>query len=410
MPRWLQRYGDPFLIRSFNGDVVVCTDAELIKAIFKGRPDGYEAFGGDAVRPLTGDASVLVTQGRTHTRQRKLLMPPFHGERMRAYAQIMLERARDEFEEVLGARTSFVHLAERISLRVIIRAVFGVSSEAREQEFSDAILEFSSSFHPTFSFMSFVQRGWFPPWRRFVRTRARFEALMDEEIERARAEAGREDILTLLVEAVDEEGEGMGDAEIKSQLLTLLFAGYETTALTLAWAVDEFYRRPTVLGRIREEVDALEDPNDGLGYTQLPYLDAAIKETLRLHPVITEVLRLLDADMTLGDRTLPRGMAVSASILLAHLDPGRYDDPTAFHPDRFLERKYGPFDFLPFGGGHRRCIGAAFSTFEMQISLGMLLRDYDVTLHDTALPAAVRKNLVMGPDSEVPVTIQRRAG
>jgi cytochrome P450 family 110 len=409
MPRWLADFGDPFLIRSFNGDVVVGVRSEYIKTIFQGLPANYSPFGANAIRPLTGAASLFATRGAQHTRDRKLLMPPFHGDRMRAYAEVMRASAEDVFCDLCDKpEASFARASERISLAVIIRAVFGVTDPEEERAFGDAIISFAEAFHPTFSFMEFLQRPWFPPWRRFSAAKQRYNDLMDERIERSRVGPDSEDILRMLVTAVDEHGVGMTAEEIKSQLITILFAGYETTALTMSWMIDEIWRNPEVLERLRAEVETLPDEGPALAYTKLPYLQAVIKETLRLHPVVTEVLRKLDQPLQLGPHLLPAGKAVSASILLAHLDEERFPAPHAFKPERFLGRAYGPFDYLPFGGGHRRCIGAAFSTFEMQISMGLLVRNYDVSLHEDAPPRPTRKNLAMAPASTIPITLRRR--
>ncbi|MGB1699535.1 MAG: cytochrome P450 [Nannocystaceae bacterium] len=409
MPRWLDAYGDPFLIRSFNGDVVVGVRPEYIKTIFKGLPANYSPFAAGAIQPLTGEASLFATQGTQHTRDRKLLMPPFHGDRMRAYAEVMQTSAQGVFDGLCDApESSFARAAERISLAVILRAVFGVTTPEDERTFGEAILNFANAFHPTFSFMEFLQRPWFPPWRKFSAMKRRYSELMDGRIEHAKQTPGTEDILRMLVEARDEDGVAMTSDEIKSQLITILFAGYETTAITMSWMIDDIWRRPEVLEKLRVEVDGLPDDAPAIAYTKLPYLDAVIKETLRLHPVVTEILRKLNAPLQLGEHLLPEGKAVSASILLAHLDPERFPEPLEYRPDRFVERKYGPFDYLPFGGGHRRCIGAAFSSFEMQISMGLLARNYDVVLHDSAPPRPIRRNLALAPKSDIPVTLTRR--
>jgi cytochrome P450 len=321
----------------------------------------------------------------------------------------MRTSAEDTFRDLCNQpAASFARASERISLAVIIRAVFGVTNPEDEKVFGDAILNFAGAFHPTFSFMEFLQRSWFPPWRRFSAAKQRYNELMDERIQRSRVGPDTEDILRMLVTAVDEDGVGMTADEIKSQLITILFAGYETTAITMSWMLDEIWRNPHVLQRLRAEVDPLPDDGPAIAYTKLPYLQAVIKETLRLHPVVTEVLRKIEQPLQLGPHLLPAGKAVSASILLAHLDEQRFPTPHEFKPERFLDRSYSPFDYLPFGGGHRRCIGAAFSTFEMQISMGLLVRNYDVTLHDEAPPRPTRKNLAMAPASTIPVTLHRR--
>jgi cytochrome P450 len=200
----------------------------------------------------------------------------------------------------------------------------------------------------------------------------------------------------------------MSDADIRDELRTLVVAGHETTAMTLAFLVDRLFRSPAQVARAREEASAAAGgPSAALA--ALTYLDAVVKETLRVRPIVTEAMRTLRAPLQLGEVEVPEGMHVGASVVLAHYDPARFDEPHTFRPERFLERTYGPTDFFPFGGGHRRCIGAAFADMELRIITATLLAGFDVTLGDRELAPPVRRNLTMGPKGGVPVRLTRLA-
>jgi cytochrome P450 len=214
----------------------------------------------------------------------------------------------------------------------------------------------------------------------------------------------------MLLEARDEAGEPMGDQELRDQMYTLLMAGHETTATSLAWAIYHVLTRPDVLERIRAELADVVGggPIEPSHVGRLPYIDAVIKETARLTPVITDTGRLLRVPMRLGDRDLPAGVIAMASIYLAHRRPDLWTDPDRFDPDRFLDSRTSPYVFLPFGGGERRCIGAAFANYEMKIVLAQLLSRVDLRLRDGYRPRPLKRAVTVGPSGGVPVSLTRR--
>jgi len=407
LPQWQRRFGDPFTIPTMNGTVVMTGDPKLVKEIFAGDPDTFAPFAAQALGPTLGQASLLALHEPRHMQHRKLLMPPFHGERMRAYAEIMASVAERRLAEVAGApRFLALELGQSISLEIIVRAVFGAQDDARAQQLASAVLGLIHDSSPLLFFMPFLQRdfGGFGPWARFRRRYEVLDRMLQEQIEHARAHEGV-DICSLLVRARYEDGAPMSDSDIRDELRTLLFAGHETTAITMAWVLDHVHRQPTVLARLRDEIAGVRDPAD---YPKQPYLDAVCKEAMRIYPIVTEVLRVCVKPFRLGELAIPPGVAVSAAVLLVHRREDLYPDPLTFRPERFLERRFAPHEYLPFGGGHRRCIGAAFASFEMAIVIGTALSRLDFELLDDRAPRPVRRNITMAPSGDVPLRAKTR--
>lgn len=420
MPGWFRRYGDPVLLPTINGDVVMTAKPELVKQIFAAPGSVYGTFAAKGTAALTGPRSLFQLRGEPHRRHRQLIMPSFHGSRMRAYAADMQEITRDVIGSAVGAtgssgRVELHGLTQRISLEIILRTVFGVQDPARVKAFSEAIQRLVAAANPLFLFMPFLQRAplGLGPWAKFRRAYDRLEQLLCEQlaITRARHQDGNagEDVLSMLLQARDESGDHLEDEEIRDELRTLLFAGHETTAIALCWAVDAVGRHPAVAERLAAELASLPgqpDPGaDAEALAKLPYLEAVCNESLRLYPIVTENLRGLHEPLELGGYSLRPPTAVSASILGVHMSPELYPEPEEFRPERFLERKYGPHEFLPFGGGHRRCIGAAFAGFELRIVLGTLLREFSLRLCNPHPPRPVRRNVTLAPEGGVPVII-----
>lgn len=412
LPRWLARYGDPFTIPTVNGTVVMTGDPALVKTIFAAPPSTYLPWGVDAVAPMLGPGSVLMLEGDRHTRERKLLMPPLHGERMRAHAQTMAEVARRHLAAADGAsRVIAMDLMQAISLEVIARAIFGAQNDAQARALEHAVLDMIAAASPMLFFMPFLQRDFagLGPWARFRRALAQLDGLLQERIDDARRHP-RADLCGLLVAARDEDGEAMRDADIRDELRTMLFAGHETTAITLAWIIDLLHRHPEWLARVQAEIDALGPAPDPIAYTNLPTLDLVCKEVMRLYPIVTEVLRKLREPLRLGECEVPAGIGVCAGILLVHRNEALYPEPEAFRPERFAERRFAPHEYLPFGGGDRRCLGAAFASFEMRIVLGCALARHRISLLDETPPRPVRRNLTLAPGGGVPIRVNDRAG
>jgi cytochrome P450 family 110 len=253
-------------------------------------------------------------------------------------------------------------------------------------------------------FFGALRRSFLPGWRRFVEGMDRLRAALQQQIDdrRAGGDAGA-DILGLMLAARDEAGQPMTDAEIQDELLTMIAAGHETTALSLAWAMFEIHRSPEVERTLGEEISALGPSPEPEALARLPYLGAVCDEAMRLRPVLGMAPRRLVRPFRLRGWDLSEGVSVAASIKLAHASPETYPEPEQFRPQRFLDRKPSPFEFLPFGGGSRRCLGAAFAAYEMRIVLGSLLAHHRFSLLSSAVPRMVRRNVTEGPEGGIPM-------
>ena len=370
------RFGDMFTIRiAHEGNWVMVSNPEVVKQVFTGDPKVFHAGEGNQIlRPILGDNSVLVLDEKPHIGQRRLLLPPFHGERMQGYEEAMTEIASREIESwPIGAPYKLRPRMQAITLEIIIETVFGVHERERTDPLRAALRDFLDLTTDPRFLLPVVLAG--PERIRrlpfFSRRIDRVDELIHREIaERRRAGdlAERDDILSMLVAAEHEDGSPMSDAEIRDELLTLLVAGHETTATALSWAVERLVRHPEKLERLRAEVLAGEDA----------YLTATIQETLRLRPVIVLVIRKLTEPVEIGGYELPAGARVTPSIHLVHRDPETYPEPDRFLPERFLERPPGTYTWIPFGGGVRRCLGAAFAQFEMAVVLRELVKRYEI--------------------------------
>ncbi len=408
--KWRDKYGDPFLIRAFNGTAAFTGDPKLIRQIFSANPDIFAPFAASSSASLVGPRSIFLLTGEAHKRERKLLMPPFHGERMRAYGDIIVEAARHHIATSCGGSpTKAIDLTQAISLEVIIRAVFGVQDDARVAAFTQAIRNLMGASHPILFFAPMFQRRFFGlgPYDKFIAAYELLDRLLQQQVEDTREHPG-EDILSMLLSARFEDGSPMPDSSIRDELRTLLFAGHETTAVALAWAIDQVHRTPGVLDRLQAELSDLGEHPSPEQLVRLPYLEGVCKETLRLYPILTEVLRLLVQPMQLGDYTMPAGTGVAASIALVHNREDLYPDPQAFKPERFIQRRFSPFEYLPFGGGMRRCIGAAFAMYELKLVLATLVSESTVELCQPQTPKPTRRGLTLAPEGGVPIRLTRR--
>jgi cytochrome P450 len=347
-------------------------------------------------------------------RQRKLLLPPFHGERMRLYGSIMQEATRRSIEQWPKNRPFALHpRMQGITLEIILRTVFGVDASDRT-ELRDELArllslgEFKISPLILYLISSRPHLEQRLPWRWLLAARERTDALIYEQI-RARRRAGEKnmgtDVLGLLLEARDEQGEPMTDVEIRDELVTALVAGHETTTTALCWAFERLLATPQVLARLLDEVRSVtkHDVPSPEDIAKLPYLDATVKEVLRLRPVVPIVGRVLKRRETIGGFDFEEGAYVGACIYLAHRNPATYPDPDAFRPERFLDAQPDPATWLPFGGGNRRCLGAAFAMYEMKVSLATILARATLELAQPAPIRIVRRAITFSPDRGVGV-------
>jgi cytochrome P450 len=372
---WLhRRYGDTFTVRILPAGrpLVLFSRPEHAKEIFAGDPAVFHAGKGNAILgPIMGEHSLLLQDGADHQRARKLLMPAFNGHALKCY-QGLVERVAAA--EVAGWRTGETFRAlERmnaLTLEVILTVVFGVTDESRLAALRPRV-------KATVEVGPSVLLGWgfpvlrrFGPWKRTVENAYALDALIYREIRERRLApdlAERTDVLSRLI-TVREGEDALDDTELRDQLVTLLLAGHETTATALAWALYELGRDRDQLRRARDAAVAGDDD----------WLEAVLKESMRVHPVIPMVVRTLQAPATVGGYDLPAGATVGPSIILGHRRPENHADPERFDPSRFVGRHPAPNTWIPFGGGVRRCIGAGFSLMEGVVVLRAVLTAYDV--------------------------------
>lgn len=422
-----KRYGDVYTVRdAVFGTQVLIADPELVRQIFTGDPAVYHA--GEANRALLmllGDRSVLLLDGPEHLRQRRLLLPPFHGERMTAYAGIMqtiAERAIDRWRE--GETFSLHPTMQKVTLDIILHTVFGLERGPRHDELSARLTTLFDRVQSPLGMLMMIpalQRdlGRLSPWAGFLRDRAAADAVLYAEIAERRAELAappstarprRDDVLSLLLEARDEQGEGLTDKDLRDELMTLLAAGHETTATAVCWAFERILDHPAIEVRLRAEIEAVA-PGRPLTPEDLPrleYLDATIKEVLRLRPVIPGVGRKLTAPIKLGRWDIPAGTLVVPSIYRIHRREDLYPDAERFDPDRFLGKKTDPYTFFPFGGGVRRCIGMAFALQEMKIVIAAVLRRSRLRLPRRGPLGVQLRSFVFAPKGGPKVVFERR--
>jgi len=407
MRRAHERYGDVFTLRFGHETLVFLAHPDHVKQVFTAKPDQVHAGEGNAILlPVVGANSVLLLDEKPHMRQRKLLLPPFHGERMQRYGELMTEIAEAEIARwPRGEPLELWPRMQAVTLEIIMRTVFGVEQGGRLDELRRVL---SRALHNVTSGIAMAAAALLGPERldrsKLLRREMEpIDRLLLDEIRHRRADPGvadRDDILSLLVQARHEDGAPMSEAELRDELVTLLVAGHETTATSLAWAVERLVRHPDALSRLREEV--MEGSDE--------YPDAVVKETLRLRPVLPIVVRRLTTPMEIGGHLIPAGASVAPCIYLIHRRAEVYPDPYAFRPERFIERPAGTYTWIPFGGGVRRCLGASFAEFEMKRVLAAIVTELDV---DAAAPGAEhvsRRAITLTPGSGARVVARQRKG
>ncbi|HZA59708.1 MAG TPA: cytochrome P450 [Solirubrobacterales bacterium] len=404
LERARRQFGDTFTLRAMPvGPMVFVSDPESLKTVFAADRVNTIAPGRNLVlAPLLGPDSLLLLEGDRHLGRRRLMLPPFHGERMRAYAEVMRDATLREMDGWRPGRPFRLHSSmQEITLEVIMLAVFGVGRRRRE-DLRRALLDILAAVRsPVTIGVTMPGVRELPRFRELRRRVAAADAVLAAEIAEHRSDPDldqRDDILSLLVAARDEDGEGMGDSELRDQLMTLLLAGHETTATALAWAFELLFGRPEAYRRLTAEI------REGDGGE---YLDAVIEETLRLRPVVPFVGRKLLKPMTLDGHELPVGTNVFCAIYLAHTNPATFQDPYAFMPERFLESPTETYSWIPFGGGTRRCLGATFAQFEMRVVLSSVLERVDLRSAGQGPQPMIRRNVTLAPRDGTPAVVER---
>jgi cytochrome P450 len=400
-----RRYGDVVTMSTlFDSRFVMVFEPELVKQIFKGPPEQLRAGEANALLgPILGERSVLLLDGSEHLRHRRLMLPAFHGQRMKAYDAIMrdaTDREIDSWPE--GEPFELLPSMQSLTLDVIMRAVFGVAEGQRYDDLRHALREMLRPISRPVGVMVLTMslsrfRG-NDTVRRFEELRERVDELIFDEIARRREVPDleeREDVFSTLLLARDEDGEPMTDQEVRDELVTLLVAGHETTATALAWTFDLLLHNERVLSKLRASLEAGEDE----------YLDAVTKESLRIRPVIPGIGRKVRGEpFELGDYTIPPGVEINPSIAMIHARADRYPHPREFRPERFLgDEPPDTYTWVPFGGGVRRCIGASFALFEMRVVVQRVLERAALAAVEAEPDEIERRGITLVPSRGVRV-------
>ena len=414
MESWRRSHGDAFtVIAPIVPLQMFFSHPAAIEEIFAG-----EDLQTNATRdliPILGGNSLIVMNGPRHRRDRRLMQPPFHGQRMRSYLDRIRIITNNAIDRWPIGRPFQIHRETRaITLEIILSVVFGLDDTSEVSALRSKISEFAVKLPPPLFMLDMFQRDLGPltPWSRFIRRREELRAMLSEEIARrlARNKIG-DDILSMLIEARGEDGGRLNAEELQDEMMTLLMAGHETTSSALAWATWEILSHPEVLGKVKEELRSVTNGGapDRDKFEQLKYLDAALKESLRLNPIIGEVARRIERPVRIAGYEIPLGAIVHPSIYLTHRRPDIYPEPTKFMPERFLERRLGPFEFLPFGGGERRCIGMAFALYEMKAVMAEILGRVDLRLVEKRKPRSIAHSITEVPSGGVKVIVHSRS-
>ncbi|MGY4098153.1 cytochrome P450 [Nocardia sp. R16R-3T] len=420
--RWRrEREGDPFYVRFPGfGAVLFTGTADGARELFRAPIRLLEPPRPNPIEPLVGSASLILAAGERHRRDRALLAPAFHGARIRAYGELIRESTLAEIcgstgesrpAWTPGTRIDSRAAARAITLRVILAAVFGVDGHEHRAEYTAAVAEFLTTYSGPLMLVPALRRGLFgrAPWDRFLTARERLDELILTDIARRRPVAAGADILGLLLATSYDDGTAITDDDLCQQLRALLVAGHETTATSLVWALFHLHREPAALRRLRAELHAAGPDATALELAKLPFLDAVCQETLRLHPAVPIVLRRLTGPFALRGVELAAGDTMGLAVSLLHSDPAVWTDPELFRPERFIERTYRPHELAPFGGGHRRCVGASLADFELRIVLATILTRLRLRLPPRyargRAPLSVPHNIATGPHRSIPFDV-----
>ena len=404
-------YGDFFTLKVTGKEsLVYVSHPQAIQKIFSIPPDQLEVGGANGIfEPLLGAQSLVLLDGKAHQRHRKLLTPPFHGERMKSYGKLICEITdivTDNWKvnQSFDVRSSM----KEISLQVILEAIFGLHRGERYdriKDFLSSMLEMTNSpLGASLLFFSFLQKDWgkWSPWGRYMQQRKQLNELLYTEIQERidNPDPSREDVLSLMMAARDENGEAMTFEELRDDLLTLLVAGHETTATAISWALYWIHRLPEVKEKLLAELDQVNENESFTELTKLPYFNGVCRESLRIYPMAPVAFpRKLKTPIQIMDYKFPAGTILSPCVYLLHHREDLYPDSKQFKPERFIEREYSSYEFIPFGGGNRLCLGMAFGIFEMKIVLAKLMKKLNLAIVRNSVVKPKRRGVTLAPST-----------
>jgi cytochrome P450 len=404
-----REYGDLFWARWGLFEWVFVNHPDALKTILSqdtGEVINAPGEVNDLLRPLLGEHSVIMLSGKAHRQRRKLIMPPFHGERLKVYANLIQEITREALADLQPDQAFKAReLTQKITMRVILQAVFGLHEGDRyrrlERLLADRLDMVSSPLTSTVVFFPVLSKNygdWSPGAKIEQRSREIDELLYAEIRERRTTlDPNSNDVLSLMMLATDEDGQGLTDEELHDELMTLLVAGHETTATAIAWALYWTHHDPDIRTKICQEIQEAGATENALAMTKLPYLEAVCNETLRIYPVAMLTFpRIAHQPMEILGYDLPAETMLVGSIYLLHRREDLYPAPRQFRPERFLERQFSAYEFMPFGAGARRCIGYALAMYELKIVLGTLLTQCDLKLASDRPILPERRGVTLG--------------
>lgn len=410
-----ERLGDAFTLDlGSHGTYAMFSHPDALRTLFSADPAVLHGGEGNAVlRPLLGAHSLLLLEEKPHQRERRMLGPAFHSRRIEQYGTLVRKAALTVLQDWCPGKVVVIQdVMQCVSLRVILTAVFGLEGGARAEELSARIQAFLNDSKFNLGNLGQLREDGAPSgaWATFKRALERIDVLLLEEVRHRRAvgDCARGDILGMLLAATYEDGSPLEDAVLRDELMTLVVTGYETTATAIAWALHCLHSAPGALERLREELRGLGDEPTpaALAGSAAPWLKAVCQETLRLHPIIPIVARRTQVPFQVQGHEVPAGVTVAACIYLAHHRPETFAEPDAFRPERFLERAWSPFEYLPFGGGGRRCIGMALALYEMKVVLGLVLSRFELKPVGP-LVKPQRRAVTIAPSGGLPMLIER---
>ena len=413
-----RRYGDPFTLRCAGyGTFVMLSDPNAVRDVFRGSSDIlYSGEGNAFLSVALGANSVLILDGKPHARQRRVLLPPLKGERMRSFFSPMQAATLDAvYAWPVGRIQPMLETMQKITLGVMLKVVLGLQSTDELTLIADQIQRMMAMGRGRHGLImvkllpvALLQRTkCLPFFRRMQDLDRSLFALIERQRRVPRAEAG-ESVLADLSSTMHEDGSRLSDQEIRDAVLTLLLSGHDTTAVALAWALEQIVPRPEVVQNIREELQMVTGgaPPDAAQLEKLEYLDAAIRESLRTRTILPFVLRVTKSDFTAGNRNYPAGIQLCPCNHLVHRREDLYPDPLAFRPERFLSRKYLSHEWFPFGGGHRMCIGTALAMYQMKVVLSTLFATARLSRPAGSRSLPIRRGIVLAPHDGTQLNVE----
>ncbi len=413
-----EKYGDIFVAQLFGfPPLVIISNPQAIKEIFAVDAKQFDAGKGQQIlKPLLGENSLVLLDGDRHKRDRKLLMPPFHGAKVKSYGDIICQITR-EVSSTWQPQQPFLasEAMAEITLEVILQTVFGLREGDRYQQLKSLLITLLDATGTPVSasmlFFPWLQKDWgsWSPWGKIVRQRQQVYDLLQQEIDerRSQPDTAGDDVLSLMLSAQDEDGQPMTDIELKDELMTMLVAGHETTASVLTWALYWIHKLPQVKNKLLAELEELEEEADCMAAASLPYLTAVASETLRIYPIapITSP-RIANQKVTITDHAFPPDTVLAPSIYALHHREDLYPNPKQFKPERFLERQFSPSEFIPFGGGSRRCLGYALAKLEINLVLATMLKHHSLKLADEQPVTPRRRGVLVAASGGVPLVLK----